>query len=231
MRVLPADHLIDNQMAFAAAVESASQQVRDDWLVAFGVKPEYPETGCGYIQKDVDASLGNGFKVKRFVEKPDLDTAKGYLASGEYYWNSGMFCFGAGTLIEEMALCAPDVFSAVELCFAGSGVACAAIKVSYWYLCRACGQASLFSSCTTHPFQKGNAGRKSPLLIPAQQVRASFSGVRSGRRTVVLCPVKAPFGKLGGDGYSPMLDGSPATNFYHYQDTRSFRTAQSICMG
>ncbi|AGL83749.1 mannose-1-phosphate guanylyltransferase/mannose-6-phosphate isomerase [Pseudomonas protegens] len=122
MLVLPADHLIDNQAAFAAAVESASQQARDGWLVTFGVKPEYPETGYGYIQKDTDASLVNGFKVKRFVEKPDLDTAKDYLASGEYYWNSGMFCFRAGTLIEEMALCAPDVASAVDLCLAGSGV-------------------------------------------------------------------------------------------------------------
>ncbi len=90
--------------------------------MAFSVKPAYQETGYGYIQKDIEASFGSGFKVKRFVEKPDLDTAKDYLASGEYYWSSGMFCFCAGTLIEEMALCAPDVVSTVDLCLAGFGV-------------------------------------------------------------------------------------------------------------
>lgn len=121
MLVLPADHLIANQAAFASAVSSARELAKDGWLVTFGVKPEYPETGYGYIQKDNDSPLGNGFKVKRFVEKPDLETAQGYLASGEYFWNSGMFCFRAGTLIEEMALCAPDVSSAVDLCLAGSG--------------------------------------------------------------------------------------------------------------
>ena len=122
MLVLPADHLIDDQVAFAAAVESASQLAKEGWLVTFGVKPEYPETGYGYIQKNSDEPLGSGFKVKRFVEKPDLETAKSYLESSEYYWNSGMFCFRAGTLIEEMALCAPDVSSAVDLCLIGSGV-------------------------------------------------------------------------------------------------------------
>lgn len=119
--VLPADHLIDNQVAFAQAVAAASELAKDGWLVTFGVKPEFPETGYGYIQKDNDGPLGNGFKVKRFVEKPDLETARGYLASGDYFWNSGMFCFRAGTLIEEMQLCAPDVSSAVDLCLAGSG--------------------------------------------------------------------------------------------------------------
>lgn len=121
MLVLPADHLIDDQAAFAAAVASASQLAEEGWLVTFGVKPQYPETGYGYIQKDAGAPMGSGFKVKRFVEKPNLETAKGYLESGEYYWNSGMFCFRAGILIEEMALCAPDVSSAVDLCLAGSG--------------------------------------------------------------------------------------------------------------
>lgn len=124
MLVLPANHLIDNQAAFAAAIESTSQQALDGWLVAFGVKPECRETGYGYIQKDIDASFGSDFKIKRFVEKPDLDTEKDYLASGGYYWSSGVFCFYAGTLIEQMALCAPDVAGAVDLCLVGSGVMC-----------------------------------------------------------------------------------------------------------
>ncbi|MGY2292239.1 mannose-1-phosphate guanylyltransferase/mannose-6-phosphate isomerase [Pseudomonas sp. SDO528_S397] len=121
MLVLPADHLIDDQAAFAAAVESASRLAESGLLVTFGVTPEYPETGYGYVQKNINEPLGSGFKVRRFVEKPDLETAKGYLESGEYFWNSGMFCFRAGTLVEEMALCAPDVSSAVDVCLAGSG--------------------------------------------------------------------------------------------------------------
>ncbi len=121
MLVLPADHLIDNHAAFAQAVCSASELAKDGWLVTFGVKPEFAETGYGYIQKDNDGPLGNGFKVKRFVEKPDLETAQGYVVSGDYFWNSGMFCFRAGTLIQEMQLCAPDVSSAVDACLAGSG--------------------------------------------------------------------------------------------------------------
>ena len=118
--ILPADHLIENQEAFAKAVSTASELAIDGWLVTFGVKPEFPETGYGYIQKNRDKPLAGGFEVKRFVEKPDLEVAKEYLASGEYFWNSGMFCFRAGTLLEEMALWAPQVSSAVERCFAQS---------------------------------------------------------------------------------------------------------------
>lgn len=122
MLVLPADHLIDNQASFAAAVASATQLAEQGWLVTFGVEPQYPETGYGYIQKDSTQALEGGFKVRRFVEKPDMETAKNYLESGEYFWNSGMFCFRAGSLVEEMGLCAPDVSSAVEVCLAASGL-------------------------------------------------------------------------------------------------------------
>jgi mannose-1-phosphate guanylyltransferase len=121
MLVLPADHLIANQASFSAAVTSACQLAEQGWLVTFGVEPQYPETGYGYIQKESGAALGEGYKVRRFVEKPDLETAKSYLESGEYFWNSGMFCFRAGSLIEEMALCAPDVASAVDVCLVASG--------------------------------------------------------------------------------------------------------------
>lgn len=122
MLVLPADHLIDNQAAFAAAVTSAGQLAEQGWLVTFGVEPQYPETGYGYIEKDSTQALEAGFKVRRFIEKPDIETAKIYLESGEYLWNSGMFCFRAGSLIKEMGLCAPDVSSAVEACLAASGL-------------------------------------------------------------------------------------------------------------
>ncbi|MCS4248642.1 mannose-1-phosphate guanylyltransferase/mannose-6-phosphate isomerase [Pseudomonas sp. BIGb0164] len=119
--ILPADHLIEKQVEFSSAVSAASELAKNGWLVTFGVRPEYPETGYGYIQKDGDKPLGAGFEVKRFVEKPSIEVAEGYLASGQYFWNSGMFCFRAGTLIEEMTLWAPEVASAVDRCLVASG--------------------------------------------------------------------------------------------------------------
>ncbi|MBF0642463.1 mannose-1-phosphate guanylyltransferase/mannose-6-phosphate isomerase [Pseudomonas protegens] len=114
MLVLAADHLITDQAAFAESVKKAQVLAAEGWLVTFGVKPQYPETGFGYIQADSNSPLSNGFKVQRFVEKPDLETAKEYMAAGSYYWNSGMFCFRVGTLLEELSAHAPDILDAVR---------------------------------------------------------------------------------------------------------------------
>lgn len=110
--ILAADHLIRDQAAFAEAVRKARQLAAEGWLVTFGVRPEYPETGFGYIE--VDSSLSSGLKVRRFVEKPDLATAQSYIAAGNYYWNSGMFCFRVGTLLEELQVHAPKVLEEVR---------------------------------------------------------------------------------------------------------------------
>ncbi|MFB8831463.1 mannose-1-phosphate guanylyltransferase/mannose-6-phosphate isomerase [Azotobacter sp. CWF10] len=110
--ILAADHLIRDQAAFAEAVRKARQLAAEGWLVTFGVRPEYPETGFGYIE--VDSSLGSGLEVRRFVEKPDLATAQSYIAAGNYYWNSGMFCFRVGTLLEELQVHAPKVLEEVR---------------------------------------------------------------------------------------------------------------------
>ncbi|WP_152226987.1 mannose-1-phosphate guanylyltransferase/mannose-6-phosphate isomerase [Pseudomonas sp. SCB32] len=112
MLVLPADHLIQHSDAFAEAVANAARLAAAGWLVTFGVQPEFPETGFGYIESDSQA-LEGGLKVKRFVEKPSLEKAQEYLAAGNYFWNSGMFCFRVGTLVEEMKIHAPDVHEAV----------------------------------------------------------------------------------------------------------------------
>jgi mannose-1-phosphate guanylyltransferase len=112
--VLPADHLITDQAAFAAAVAQARELALQGRIVTFGIQPESPETGFGYIQAE-------GHQVKRFVEKPDLDTARQYLATGGYYWNSGMFCFTAGAMLREMALHCPDILSASQACLDKSG--------------------------------------------------------------------------------------------------------------
>lgn len=86
MLVLAADHLIADQAGFAFAVAEAAKLAAQDYLVTFGIVPTTPETGFGYIERG--EALGSGNKVARFVEKPDLVTAQGYVTSGNYLWNS-----------------------------------------------------------------------------------------------------------------------------------------------
>lgn len=105
--VLAADHLISDQAAFAEAVASAMRLAQQGKLVTFGIRPNRPETGFGYIEAD-------GNEVKRFVEKPDLTTAGEYLASGRFLWNSGMFCFQAGTVLKEMQMHCQKLLEAVK---------------------------------------------------------------------------------------------------------------------
>jgi mannose-1-phosphate guanylyltransferase len=112
MLVLAADHLIQNESAFAAAVDNAVTLSKQGWLVTFGIQPLYPETGFGYIEADASLSLGEGAKVLRFVEKPDLNLAESYIAAGNYLWNSGMFCFQVGIVLAELSKHAPDVLEA-----------------------------------------------------------------------------------------------------------------------
>ncbi len=103
--VFPADHMVSNVPAFVEAVEKAVALARDGRLVTFGIEPTRPETGYGYIE-------ASGTNVVRFVEKPDLATAESYVESGSYYWNSGMFCFAAGTMLDLMEEFAPDILAA-----------------------------------------------------------------------------------------------------------------------
>ena len=114
--ILPADHLISDHVAFARAVEQATRLAADGMLVTFGIQPDSPETGFGYIEAD-------GSVVKRFVEKPSREKAQEYIDSGAYFWNAGMFCFRAGTLLSELAIHAPDIVTAVENCLAASEIA------------------------------------------------------------------------------------------------------------
>ncbi|MCS3808258.1 mannose-1-phosphate guanylyltransferase/mannose-6-phosphate isomerase [Xanthomonas sp. 4461] len=109
--VLPSDHVIRDEAAFQAAVTVAAAAAEQGKLVTFGIKPTAPETGYGYIK----AGAGTGATaVERFVEKPDLATAQGYLASGEYYWNSGMFLFRASRYLEELRKFHPAIADACQ---------------------------------------------------------------------------------------------------------------------
>jgi mannose-1-phosphate guanylyltransferase len=107
--VLPADHLIADQAAFGQAVAQATLLAVQGKLVTFGIRPDVPETGYGYIEAD-------GSAVVRFVEKPTLEKAQEYVKSGRYLWNSGMFCFSAATMISEMEKHCPEVLSSVRGC-------------------------------------------------------------------------------------------------------------------
>jgi mannose-1-phosphate guanylyltransferase/mannose-6-phosphate isomerase len=116
--VLPADHVVRDVAAFQAAVRAALPAAAAGRLVTFGVVPDAPETGYGYIRRAADAGASGGvYPIDRFVEKPDLATARGFLASGEYYWNSGMFLFGARRYLRELETQAPDIAAAVTAAF------------------------------------------------------------------------------------------------------------------
>lgn len=116
MLVLAADHLISDAAAFESAVTEAHRLAREGYMVTFGISPEYPETGFGYIER-ADAPLPgsqSGYASKRFVEKPNAATAAEYMQAGTYLWNAGIFCFQAGTLLAEMEKYAPDVLREVR---------------------------------------------------------------------------------------------------------------------
>ncbi|WP_458071327.1 mannose-1-phosphate guanylyltransferase/mannose-6-phosphate isomerase [Rhodanobacter sp. BL-MT-08] len=111
--VLPADHLISDTDAFLDVVQQATPLAEQGWLVTFGIRPDRPETGFGYIRRAQAIGAG-GFQVQQFVEKPDLAMAESYLADGRYDWNSGMFLFRASRYLEELAEHAPEMLAAVR---------------------------------------------------------------------------------------------------------------------
>jgi len=119
MLVLPADHLIEDESAFRDAVARAMGLADAGWLVTFGIRPDYAETGYGYILGG-DALGEAGLRVERFVEKPDGDTAAGYLAHGGYSWNSGMFLFRASRYLDELQRHAPAIAEAAREAYANA---------------------------------------------------------------------------------------------------------------
>lgn len=107
--MLPADHLITDSSAFHTAVVQAVDYARDGHLVTFGIIPAAPETGYGYIMQGAAMPHGPGRKIQRFVEKPDTVTAEGYVRSGQYFWNSGMFVLRADAVLAELTRFAPEI--------------------------------------------------------------------------------------------------------------------------
>jgi mannose-1-phosphate guanylyltransferase/mannose-6-phosphate isomerase len=111
--VFPSDHVIKDIDSFRERLKVAISLARKNYIVTFGIKPTAPETGYGYIEGGKSLS-GDGFAIKRFVEKPDEKTAKKYIKAGNFYWNSGMFAFKASVLIKEFRTYEPALLKSMQ---------------------------------------------------------------------------------------------------------------------
>jgi mannose-1-phosphate guanylyltransferase/mannose-6-phosphate isomerase len=114
MLLLPADHLIRDIAAFHTAIAQGLEAVAAGYLVTFGIVPDAPETGYGYIQRGEHLNAGSAHRVARFVEKPNLENAERFVAAGDYYWNSGMFLFSCRQFLDELEHTRPDILTACE---------------------------------------------------------------------------------------------------------------------
>lgn len=109
---VPSDLLIKDNEKFVSTIKKGEKLAQEGYIVTFGIKPDYPETGYGYI--DTAEKIGDGFKVKKFVEKPNLKTAKEYLKQNTFYWNSGIFMFKASTILNETVKHATEIAKVSE---------------------------------------------------------------------------------------------------------------------
>ncbi len=115
MFVLPSDHLIKYNTIFLNTLSDAAEVAEQgENLVTLGITPDYPETGYGYIKFNPNQTLGRAFAVDRFVEKPDLETAKEYLATEQYLWNSGMFIWKISTILHNMEKYLPETYAGLQ---------------------------------------------------------------------------------------------------------------------
>lgn len=112
--ITPSDHLIEDEAEYKKALLIAQSYANQNFLVTFGIKPSEPNTGYGYIKADKNGD------VERFIEKPNLETAVKFIKEGEYYFNSGMFCFKAGVFLNEMKKYAPSIVKDVAAAIEGS---------------------------------------------------------------------------------------------------------------
>jgi mannose-1-phosphate guanylyltransferase len=111
--ILPSDHLIKDEKLYEESVSEAVKFAQENKLVTFGIRAQYPETGFGYIEAD-------GNEVKSFKEKPDYETACEYIKSGNFFWNSGMFCFKAEVFLNELKVHSPDIYTSAKATYEGS---------------------------------------------------------------------------------------------------------------
>lgn len=125
--VTPSDHLIKNETEYQKVIQRAKELASQDFLVTFGIKPTFAETGFGYIEAEASSNKQVGLSVKRFHEKPELEVAEQYLKENlalnaerlapKFLWNSGMFMFKAGLFLEELKKYSPEIYKASEIAF------------------------------------------------------------------------------------------------------------------
>lgn len=116
--VLPADHLIEDTTSFVRDVDAAAALAANDQLVTFGIPPQHPETGFGYVQSG--ETLQDGYRVERFIEKPTPERAGELIDAGDCYWNSGMFCFSVKTIVEAYEQYLPEMAAQAAQCLDAS---------------------------------------------------------------------------------------------------------------
>lgn len=165
--VLPSDHHIGDDAALAQAFRAAIEAAQQDYLVTFGIKPTRPETGYGYIRIGEALNGGGALHARAFVEKPSLDVARSYLESGDYLWNSGMFLFRVGAVLENYRTHAPDILDQVEQALS---VAPSADRVD----------ADLYGQVAEQPFDKAIM-EKSPrvAVVPCDPAWSDIGGFES----------------------------------------------------
>jgi mannose-1-phosphate guanylyltransferase len=116
--VMPSDHVVGRPDRLIEAVQAAVPAAQEGWLVTFGIAPDRPETGYGYIRRGPEIGAGL-FRVERFIEKPDAQSAAAYLKAGGYDWNAGIFLFRAAAYLEALEKHAPDIFTSIRDAIAG----------------------------------------------------------------------------------------------------------------
>jgi len=191
MLVMPADHLILNEDALKTAVEHAVALAKDGFLVTFGVVPTAPDTGFGYIETGAALDGKGAAKVQRFVEKPDLQTATHYLESGNFLWNSGMFCFSIGTVLAELQIHAPELLEQTRICMTASSpvetVGCLQQELS----------PTLFAEITDISIDYALMERSDKVVVvPAQ---FDWSDIGSWGAVAALVPADAQNNRASGD--------------------------------
>ena len=119
--ILPADQVIQDVTSFRQAIEAAIPVASQGYLVTFGVRPESPSTGYGYIKKGESITGSSGFEVLNFIEKPENSVAESYVRDGNFFWNSGIFLLSAQSYLEELENYAPDILNACTRSFENLG--------------------------------------------------------------------------------------------------------------
>jgi len=203
--VLPADHVIRDVAAFHAAIDTASTAARDDALATFGIVPVSPETGYGYIRRG--ERNGGAYRIAEFVEKPDVERARKFLSSGDYYWNSGMFLFRARRYLEELERYAPDIASVCRNSFAGASRDLDFTRVA----------ASAFESCRSESIDYAVMEKTADAVVVP--LDAGWSDVGSWASLHDVCDHDANNNSLNGD-----VIVEDTRNSYIYSESRLVAT-------